>query len=84
MHVNMTQPPQVSKVFSQLKEGDVIEPAGSGKTFMKWAGLLVAPDMEACEWMKANVGIEFFNEYVVRILHASPERFYTKSNMKQL
>jgi hypothetical protein len=51
---------------------------------MKWAGLLVAPDMEACEWMKANVGIEFFNEYVVRILHASPERFYAKSNMNQI
>ena len=82
MHVNMTQSTQFSKTFIQLKEGDVIKPAGSGKTFIKWAGLLVAPDMEACEWMKANVGIEFFNEYVVRILHASPERFYRNTNMK--
>ena len=78
----MTQSTQFSKTFIKLKEGDVIEPAGSGKTFIKWAGLLVAPDMEACEWMKANVGIEFFNEYVVRILHASPERFYRNTNMK--
>jgi hypothetical protein len=84
MHVNMTQPPHCStwiiRALAQLKEGDVIEPPGSGKTFTKWAGLLVAPDMEACEWIKTNVGAEFFNEHVARILHASPERFYRKSN----
>ena len=59
--------------LSQMKEGDVFELGG--KTFTKWAGLLVAPDMEACELIKANVSEEFFNKYVIRILHASPERF---------
>jgi len=84
MHANMTQPPQCStwiiQALAQLKEGDVIDPPGSGKTFTKRAGLIVAPDMEACEWIKANIGAEFFNEHVVRILYASPERFYGKSN----
>ena len=74
----------IARIFSQLKEGDTFKPIGSGKTFTKWAGLLVAPDMEAREWIRSQVSVEFFNEYVVRILHASPERFYTKSNMKQL
>ena len=78
----MTQTPpctQFIQTFAQLKEGDVIEPAGSGKTFTKQAGLLVAPDMEAVEWMKANGDAEFFDKYVVRIMHASPERFNGKS-----
>ena len=60
------------RIFMQLKESDVIEL--NGKTFTKWAGLVVAPDMEAVEWMKANVDAEFFNKYVVRIMDASPER----------
>ena len=64
------------RTLSQMKEGDVFEI--SGKTFTKWAGLIVAPDMEACELIKANAGDEFFNKYVVRILHASPERFSIK------
>ena len=62
--------------LSQMKEGDVFEL--NGKTFTKWAGLLVAPDMEACELIKANVSAEFFNKYVVRIMDASPERFSIK------
>jgi hypothetical protein len=64
--------------FAQLKEGDRFEPMGSGKIFTKWAGLLVAPDMEACEWIKANVGTDFFNKYVIRALHASSDRFSRK------
>jgi N-dimethylarginine dimethylaminohydrolase len=64
------------RILKQLKEGDVIEL--NGKTFAKWAGLVVAPDMEAVEWMKSNVDAEFFNKYVVRIMHASPERFTMK------
>ncbi|NBO55772.1 MAG: hypothetical protein EBU84_14570 [Actinobacteria bacterium] len=64
------------RIFMQLKESDVIEL--NGKTFTKWAGLVVAPDMEAVEWMKANVDAEFFNKYVVRIMDASPERFSQK------
>ena len=56
--------------LSQMKEGDVFEL--NGKTFTKWAGLIVAPDMEACALIKATAGDEFFNKYVVRILHASP------------
>ena len=64
--------------FAQLKEGDRFEPMGSGKIFTKWAGLLVAPDMEACELIKANGSAEFFNKHVVRILYASPERFSIK------
>jgi hypothetical protein len=65
----------IARTFSQLKEGDTFKPIGSGKTFTKWAGLLVAPDMEAREWIRSNVAIDFFNDYVVMILHASPERF---------
>jgi hypothetical protein len=64
------------RILAHMKEGEVFEL--SGKTFTKWAGLLVAPDMEAVEWMKANVDAEFFNKYVIRILHASPERFSQK------
>lgn len=64
------------EILAQMKEGEVFELGG--KTFTKWAGLLVAPDMEAVEWMKANVSEEFFNKYVIRILHASPERFSQK------
>jgi hypothetical protein len=64
------------RIFMQLKESDVIEL--NGKTFTKWAGLVVAPDMEAVEWMKTNVDAEFFNKYVVRIMDASPERFSQK------
>ena len=63
-------------ILTQMKEGDVFEL--NGKTFTKWAGLLVAPDMEACELIKANISAEFFNKYVIRILHASPERFSIK------
>ena len=63
-------------ILTQMKEGEVFELGG--KTFTKWAGLLVAPDMEACELIKANISDELFNKYVVRILHASPERFSIK------
>ena len=62
--------------LSQMKEGEVFELGG--KTFTKWAGLLVAPDMEACELIKENLSEEFFNKYVIRILHASPDRFSIK------
>ena len=64
--------------FTQLKEGAVFEPTGSGKTFKKMGGLMVATDMESYEWIKTTVGTEFFNESVGRILHASPERFSRK------
>ena len=64
------------RIFMQLKESDVFELGG--KTFTKWAGLLVAPDMESCELIKANVSEEFFNKYVIRILNASPKRFSIK------
>lgn len=65
-------------ILTQMKEGDVFEL--NGKTFTKWAGLLVAPDMEACELIKAIISAEFFNKYVIRILHVSPERFTRKWN----
>ena len=64
--------------FTQLKEGNAFEPTGSGKTFTKRAGLIVAPDMEACEWIKTTIGPEFFNDRVIRILNACPERFSRK------
>jgi hypothetical protein len=64
------------RILTQMKEGEVFEL--NGKMFTKWAGLVVAPDMEAVEWMKANVDAEFFNKYVIRILNASPERFSQK------
>jgi hypothetical protein len=64
------------RILTQMKEGEVFEL--NGKTFTKWAGLLVAPDMEACELIKTNVSEEFFNKYVIRILNASPERFSQK------
>lgn len=63
-------------ILAQMKEGEVFEL--NGKTFTKWAGLLVAPDMEACELIKSNISAEFFNKYVIRILHASPDRFSIK------
>jgi len=64
-------------IITQLKEGEVFEL--SGKTFTKWAGLLVAPDMESCEWIRSNIGNDFFNKYVVIIMYAQPERFCSKS-----
>lgn len=63
-------------IITQMKEGEVFEL--NGKTFTKWAGLLVAPDMESREWIKTNVSPEFFNTHVIHILHASPERFTRK------
>lgn len=57
------------RIFTCMKEGEVFEL--NGKTFTKWAGLLVAPDMEACELIKSNVSAEFFNKCVVRIMYAS-------------
>lgn len=57
--------------FTQLKEGDVFELLGSGKIFTKWAGLIVAPNMESCEWIKTNFGADFFNKYVIRVLYVS-------------
>jgi len=41
-----------NELFTCMKEGEVFEL--NGKTFTKWAGLLVAPDMEACELIKTN------------------------------
>jgi hypothetical protein len=66
----------IVREFTRMKEGEVVEL--NGKTFTKWAGLLVAPDVEAIEWIKTNVSAEFFNKYVVRIMDASPERFSQK------
>ena len=63
-------------ILTRMKDGEVFEL--SGKTFTKWAGLLVAPDMESCELIKANVSAEFFNKYVIRILHASPREIFNK------
>lgn len=68
----------IVEVFAQLKNGDVVEPIGSGKLFTKLADLLVAPDMEAYDWIRENVNSEFFNKYVVRVLYASPDRFARK------
>ena len=64
------------RILTRMKEGEVFELGG--KTFTKWAGLMVAPDMESCELIKANVSEEFFNKYVIRILNASPKRFSIK------
>ena len=64
------------RILTHMKEGEVFEL--NGKTFTKWAGLLVAPDMESCELIKANVSAEFFNKYVIRILHASPREIFNK------
>lgn len=68
----------VAHAFARLKEGESFEPNGTGKTFTKKAGSIVAPDMESCEWVKATLGNDFFNEHVIRILHASPDRFCGK------
>jgi len=65
----------IVRTFAQFKNGIVFEPYGSRKKFTKMAGLLVAPDTEAFEWIRLNVSPEFFNKYVVKILYASPERF---------
>jgi predicted P-loop ATPase/GTPase len=35
------------------------------------AGLLVAPDMDAYNWMKSRVSARFFNTHVVRIVYVS-------------
>jgi hypothetical protein len=64
--------------FAQLKEGRGFEPVGSGKIFTRMAGLLVAPDLEAYKWIKANTSPEFFNEHVVRILYSRSDRFSRK------
>jgi hypothetical protein len=71
----------IERAFNLLKEGDVFEPTGDscrvvrGKQYTKLAGLLVAPDMEAYNWMKANAHPNFFDNYVVRILIPSSARF---------
>ena len=76
LRMMQTNHANAERILTQMKEGEVFELGG--KTFTKWAGLVVAPDMEAVEWMKANVDAEFFNKYVVRIMDASPERFTMK------
>jgi len=68
----------IVQTFTQLKNGDVVEPIGSGKLFTKFSGLLVAPDLEAFEWIRENVSSEFFNKFVIRFLYASPDRFSRK------
>lgn len=62
-------------IFNHLKEGDTYQPPGCEKIFKKRGGLIVSPDIEAYEWMKSNVGNEFTNKYVVRILYAFPKNF---------
>lgn len=76
----MNQPTNdlVVYAFARLKEGESFEPNGSGKMFTKWAGSIVAPDAEACEWVKTTLGNDFFNKHFVRILYASPDRFCGK------
>jgi hypothetical protein len=75
MTLRMMQPTQsvTEGILMQLKEGNVIEL--NGKIFTKWAGLIVAPDRDAYEWIETNVRIEFFDKYVIRIAYASPYRF---------
>ena len=74
----------IVSTFTQFKNGFVFEPNGSGKKFTKMAGVLVAPDTEAFEWIRLNVSPEFFNEYVVKILYASPDRFSRNGLIKHV
>ena len=60
--------------LTQLKEGDTFEPCNSGKIFTKMGGLFVTQDMDAYNWMKANVDTDFFNTYVARIVFESRSR----------
>jgi hypothetical protein len=58
--------------FAQLIEGRCFQiDDDSGKVFKKMAGLLLAPDTDAYNWIKARVSANFFNTYVVRIVYVS-------------
>ncbi len=57
----------IARTFSQLKEGDTFKPVGSGKTFTKWAGLLVAPDMEARAQQHAEQIVKGSSQIFVRV-----------------
>jgi hypothetical protein len=59
-----------ASILADTKEGRCFKLNNSGKVFTKLAGMIAAPDMEAYEWIRANVSAEFFNTCVVRIARA--------------
>ena len=59
-----------SVILARAKEMDRFNLTNSEKVFMKLAGMIAAPDMEAYEWVRMNVSAEFFNTHVVRIAYA--------------
>lgn len=63
--------PELPTRFAQLLEGRCFQIDDSGKVFKKMAGLLLAPDTDAYNWIKSRVSAHFFNTYVVRIVYVS-------------
>ena len=63
---------ELLQCFERLREGHCFQVGEcAGKKFKKMAGLLVAPDMDAYNWMKSRVSARFFNTHVVRIVYVS-------------
>lgn len=57
--------------FERLREGQSFQTSESGKIFKKMAGMLVALDMDAYNWIKSRVSAHFFNTRVVRLVYVS-------------
>jgi hypothetical protein len=59
-----------SAILSNVKDGQSFTLDNSGKSFMKIAGMIAAPDMDAYESVRMTVSAEFFNTHVVRVAYA--------------
>ncbi len=68
---------RMTEILAGLKEGQSVEldnDNNSGKIFTKMAGLFVTQDLDAYQWIKANVSSDFFSTYVARIVSVSRSR----------
>ena len=64
---------RMTEILAGLKEGQDVEldKDNTGKIFTKMAGLFVTQDLDAYQWIKANVSVDFFSTYVARIVSVS-------------
>ena len=68
---------RMMEILAGLKEGQSVEldnDHNTGKIFTKMAGLFVTQDLDAYQWIKANVSSDFFSTYVARIVSVSRPR----------
>lgn len=62
---------ELLQCFERLREGQCFQTSESRKIFKKMAGMLVALDMDAYNWIKSRVSEYFFNTRVVRLVYVS-------------